>query len=114
MQLHGILLWFWHDKEDFTYHYLPNIVMIYFVYPAAILTAGCPDKVAFFADEPAHMALSTTTLKYSMAEYMSFVEVIRILLNNSERKVLGIFYSKIANPFHVLSYNNNKFTHTCI
>ncbi|KAK2167032.1 hypothetical protein LSH36_32g05074 [Paralvinella palmiformis] len=44
---------------------------------SAILTAGSPDKVAFMADEATYAILDTTTLKYSLSEYMCFMNAVR-------------------------------------
>ncbi|KAA0192953.1 hypothetical protein HAZT_HAZT009930 [Hyalella azteca] len=43
---------------------------------SSILVAAAPDKYVFFADEVAHAALGTTSLKYSEAEYLKLNDVI--------------------------------------
>jgi len=57
---------------DINYIFMNNYVFV-----SAILTAGSPDKVAFMADEATYAILDTTTLKYSLSEYMCFMNAVR-------------------------------------
>ncbi len=54
---------------------------LFSISPTAILTAGCPSSAAFMADEPTALLLASTSLKYTLQEYLEYMDKVWSLVD---------------------------------